>query len=66
MMNTRGFPAESLQQAILALQQPAADGAVGDQELRTENEELWEIINEQRALQKKTLERYIEAKSTNA
>ncbi|KAI1246193.1 hypothetical protein MGN70_013090 [Eutypa lata] len=66
MMNTRGFPAESLQQAILALQQPAADGVAGDQELRTENEELWEIINEQRALQKKTLERYIEAKSTNA
>ncbi|KAK7754654.1 Pre-rRNA-processing protein ipi3 [Diatrype stigma] len=67
MLGARGFPAESLQQAILALQQPTAAGdVVGDQELRTENEELWEIINEQRALQKKTLERYIEAKSTTA
>ena len=67
MMDARGFPEDVLEQAILALQQPAAigggGGAEGDQQLRAENEELWEIINEQRALQKKTLERYVEAKA---
>ena len=69
-MDARGFPEDVLEQAILALQQPASvgggggvGGAEGDQQLRAENEELWEIINEQRALQKKTLERYVEAKS---
>ncbi len=71
MLDARGLPPDSLEQAILALRQPAAGGGgdgvgVGDQELRTENEELWEIVNEQRALQKKTLQRYIEARSANA
>ena len=48
----------------LAFQQPAADH-VGDEALRKENEELWDVVNEQRALQKKTMERYMEAKSTS-
>ncbi|KAI1076975.1 putative ribosomal assembly complex component Ipi3 [Whalleya microplaca] len=65
MLTSNGFPNDILEQAILSLQEPAGDGA-GDQELRKENEELWEIINEQRALQKKTLQRYVEAKSTQA
>ncbi|RYP93138.1 hypothetical protein DL770_000712 [Monosporascus sp. CRB-9-2] len=65
MLNSRGIPSESLEQAILALQQPASDG-IGDQALRTENEELWEIVNEQRALQKMTLQRYMEAKSASS
>lgn len=54
-----------LEQAILSFQEPAGNTA-GDAELQKENEELWEIINEQRALQKKTLERYVEAASTKA
>ncbi|OTA99133.1 hypothetical protein M426DRAFT_16753 [Hypoxylon sp. CI-4A] len=64
MLRTNGLPQDILEQAILAFQAPAED-AVGDQDLRKENEELWEVVNEQRALQKKTLERYLEAKSAN-
>ncbi|KAI1430515.1 WD domain-containing protein [Xylaria sp. CBS 124048] len=62
---SNGIPQDILEQAILAFQDPAGNTA-GDAELRKENEELWEIINEQRALQKKTLERYVEATSTKA
>lgn len=65
MLQSKGVPNDVIEQAILAFQAPVQDG-VGDQELRRENEELWEVINEQRALQKKTLQRYIEAKSANA
>ncbi|XXH02671.1 hypothetical protein Hte_009053 [Hypoxylon texense] len=65
ILQSKGVPNEVLEQAILAFQAPAQD-SIGDQELRKENEELWEVINEQRALQKKTLQRYIEAKSANA
>ncbi|KAI1090070.1 putative ribosomal assembly complex component Ipi3 [Rostrohypoxylon terebratum] len=62
MLNSNGLPQDVLEQAILAFQAPAED-TVGDQELRKENEELWEVINEQRVLQQKTLQRYLEAKS---
>ncbi|KAI0201714.1 WD40-repeat-containing domain protein [Astrocystis sublimbata] len=62
MLNSSGIPQYVLEQAIMEFQQPAGNTA-GDAELQKENEELWEIINEQRALQKKTLERYVEAKS---
>ncbi|KAI0439457.1 WD40-repeat-containing domain protein [Xylaria telfairii] len=65
MLNSSGIPQDMLEQAILAFQEPAGNTA-GDAELQKENEELWEIINEQRALQKKTLERYVEAASTKA
>ncbi|KAI1648313.1 WD40 repeat-like protein [Daldinia loculata] len=65
MLKSSGLPHDVLEQAILAFQTPAED-TVGDQELRKENEELWEVINEQRALQKKTLQRYIEVKSTGS
>ncbi|CAJ2503702.1 Uu.00g110960.m01.CDS01 [Anthostomella pinea] len=65
MLNSNGIPKDVLEQAILAFQEPAGDN-IGDQEVRKENEELWEIINQQRALQKKTLDRYVEAKSANA
>ncbi|KAI0405514.1 WD40-repeat-containing domain protein [Xylaria palmicola] len=64
MLASSGMPQDVLEQAILAFQEPAAGNAAGDAELQRENEELWEIINEQRALQKKTLERYVEAAST--
>lgn len=62
MLASNGIPQDMLDQAILAFQEPAGNGS-GDAELQKENEELWEIINEQRALQKKTLERYVEAAS---
>jgi pre-rRNA-processing protein IPI3 len=64
MLNSNGIPRNLLEQAILAFQEPT--GNTGDAELQKENEELWEIINEQRALQKKTLERYVQAASTKA
>lgn len=62
MLTATGFPADILENAIAAFEQPSA-GSAGEQELARQNDELWEIINEQRALQKQTLERYIEAKS---
>ncbi|KAF2963413.1 hypothetical protein GQX73_g10171 [Xylaria multiplex] len=65
MLTSSGLPQDMLEQAILAFQGPASNAA-GDIELQKENEELWEIINEQRALQKKTLERYVEAASAKA
>ncbi|KAI1779267.1 putative ribosomal assembly complex component Ipi3 [Hypoxylon cercidicola] len=65
-LKSKGVPNDVLEQAILAFQAPA-QGSIHDQEVNSkEVEELWEIINEQRALQKKTLQRYIEAKSANA
>ncbi|KAI0476505.1 WD40-repeat-containing domain protein [Xylariaceae sp. FL0804] len=64
-MNANGLPGDVLEQAILAFQEPASD-SVGDQELQKENEELRQIIEEQRSLQKKTLQRYLDAKSAKA
>jgi pre-rRNA-processing protein IPI3 len=63
LLNAAGFPQEAMESAIAAFSQPAAESA-GDQDLQKQNEELWEIINEQRALQKQTLQRYVEAKSS--
>lgn len=63
LLNATGFPQEAMESAIAALYQPLAESG-GDQELQKKNEELWEIINEQRALQKQTLQRYVEAKSS--
>ncbi|KAL2129279.1 hypothetical protein VTI74DRAFT_5882 [Chaetomium olivicolor] len=62
LLNATGFPQEAMGNAIAAFYQPAAESS-GDQELQRQNEELWEIINEQRALQKQTLQRYVEAKA---
>ena len=64
LLQTAGFSLEVLENAITAFQQPAAGaGATTElQDLQKQNEELWEIINEQKALQKQTLERYVEAK----
>jgi pre-rRNA-processing protein IPI3 len=64
LLNAIGFPQEAMESAIAAFYQPAAASA-GDSELQKQNEELWEIINEQRALQKQTLQRYVEAKSSS-
>ncbi|KAI8623124.1 WD domain-containing protein [Xylariaceae sp. FL1651] len=65
MLTSKGIPQDFLEQAILAFQEPASNIA-GSPELQKENEELWEIVNEQRALQKKTLQRYIDATSSKA
>ncbi|KAK3310939.1 WD40-repeat-containing domain protein [Chaetomium strumarium] len=66
LLNATGFPQEAMEDAIAAFYQPAAAAAesAGDQELQRQNDELWEIINEQRALQKHTFQRYVEAKSS--
>ncbi|KAI1641480.1 WD40-repeat-containing domain protein [Biscogniauxia mediterranea] len=64
IISSSGIPTDALEQAILAFQEPIGHN-IGDQEVQKENEELWEIINEQRTLQKKTLQRYVEAKSAN-
>ncbi|KAI1881800.1 hypothetical protein JX265_000626 [Neoarthrinium moseri] len=64
MLNSKGFSQDALEQAIISLQQPQPQAsAAGDDELRKEIESLREINNELNALQKKTLQRYIEAKS---
>ena len=64
LLKPAGFSPAVLENAIAAVQQPLGDGA-GDAELKKQNEELWEIIKEQRSLQKQTFQRYVEAKSTN-
>ena len=62
LLNASGFPQDAMESAIAAFYRPAAESA-GDADLQKQNEELWEIINEQRALQKQTLQRYVEAKA---
>ncbi|KAK0733824.1 WD40-repeat-containing domain protein [Lasiosphaeria miniovina] len=62
LLNSPGFPQDALQSAMAAFQQPAP-AAAGEEELRKQNEELWEIIKEQKELQKQTLQRYVEAKA---
>ncbi|KAI1766259.1 putative ribosomal assembly complex component Ipi3 [Hypoxylon sp. FL1150] len=62
-LKTKGVPNDVLEQALLAFQAPVRDDqGLGSKEV----EELWEVINEQRALQKKTLQRYIEARTGGA
>ena len=57
LLSTPGFPRDVLENAIMSLQQPAG-GGITDQELQTQNKQLLEIINEQRALHKETLQHY--------
>ncbi|KAK4245612.1 WD40-repeat-containing domain protein [Corynascus novoguineensis] len=64
LLNSTGFPNEVMENAIAAFAQPTAE-STSDKDLKKQNEELWEIINEQRALQKQTLQRYVEAKSSH-
>jgi len=61
MLNTPGFSSRMLENAIVSFQQPSSNG-VADQELQRQNDELLEIINEQRSLLKATLQNYGEAK----
>ncbi|KAI1181262.1 WD domain-containing protein [Nemania sp. FL0916] len=56
MLESNGMPQDMLEQAILAFQEPTGN-TTSDADLEQEKDELWEIINEQRALNKTLLER---------
>jgi pre-rRNA-processing protein IPI3 len=62
-VSTPGFPLELLEDSISSLTGPVVASSSGDDKLRKENDELWQIINEQRELQKKTWDRYTQLKS---
>jgi len=67
-IENQGLPADILDNAISRLYGPVSTSShalssSGDEKLRQENEELWRVINEQRALQKKTFEKYTKLKS---
>ena len=61
-----GIPSDMLEDAISRLSRPVPASSSADGKLRKENEELWKIISEQRALQKKTWEKYSKLKSGGA
>jgi pre-rRNA-processing protein IPI3 len=62
IIQTVGFPADVLETAIMEFSAPVSStSSAGDAKLRKENEDLWAIVNEQRALQKRTYDKYREA-----
>jgi pre-rRNA-processing protein IPI3 len=65
VLQSTGFPPDLLENAIGRFLAPTAPSSSGDDQLRKENEELWNVINEQRELQKKTWERYSKLKANN-
>jgi pre-rRNA-processing protein IPI3 len=66
-VRTPGFPTDMLEDAISRLSRPVAtSSSSGDEKLRKENEELWKVVNEQRALQKQTWDKYSKLKSGGA
>ncbi|PQE31835.1 hypothetical protein CJF32_00005165 [Rutstroemia sp. NJR-2017a WRK4] len=65
-----GFPDGMLENAISVLAGSSATPNISsssssseEERLRKENEELWKVVNEQRALQKKTFEKYSKLKN---
>jgi len=62
-ISSSGFPSQMLEDAISRLSGPSTPSSSGDDKLRKENQELWQIINEQRELQKKTWDQYTQLKS---
>ncbi|KAI0015211.1 putative ribosomal assembly complex component Ipi3 [Xylariomycetidae sp. FL0641] len=64
MLRSNGIPSTMLEQAILAFQEPTVE-KTANPEAQHEKDELWGIIEEQRALQKSTMQRYKEAKAAN-
>lgn len=62
-LRSPGVPAQMLESAILEFARPVTTSSAADEQLRKENEELWAVVNEQRALQKRTYEKYLEAKT---
>ena len=61
-----GIPSDMLDDAISRFSRPVATSSSADEKLRKENEDLWKLVNEQRALQKKTWEKYSKLKSGGA
>jgi len=61
-MLSSGVPSNLLEAAIAEFSRPVMATGGGDEQLRKENEDLWAIINEQRALQKRTLDKYSKIK----
>jgi pre-rRNA-processing protein IPI3 len=66
MVHSNGFPSEMLLDAIARFSDPQSSSSSGDEKLRKENEELWRVVNEQQALQKKTLEKYNKLKASGS
>lgn len=62
-LNSPGVPPNMLESAILEFARPVTTSSADDEQLRKENEDLWVVVNEQRALQKRTYEKYLEAKA---
>ncbi|KAI3530351.1 WD domain-containing protein [Colletotrichum abscissum] len=65
MLNGFGLPDDALEAAILSFQESHAQQCATDEEAQQETEELWDIINEQRALHKLAMQPYHEAKSSH-
>jgi pre-rRNA-processing protein IPI3 len=63
MVHSNGYPSEKLVNAIANFSNPQSSSSSGDEKLRKENEELWRVVNEQQALQKKTVEKYNKLKA---
>ncbi|RFU25510.1 hypothetical protein B7463_g10838, partial [Scytalidium lignicola] len=63
-----GFPQEVLENMIERFYAPVsnASSSTGDDKTQTEIDELWKVIREQQALQKKTLQKYNELKASRA
>ncbi|KOS19749.1 Protein ROOT INITIATION DEFECTIVE 3 [Escovopsis weberi] len=61
MLGSEGLPADIMAEAVAAFAAPAPAAANDSSELQRQNDELREIIKEQQALQKATLEQYARA-----
>lgn len=61
LLTSTGVDQAELERAILAFQEPPAESE-GDAALRSQLDEVWELLNQQRALQKQTQQLYLEAK----
>jgi pre-rRNA-processing protein IPI3 len=66
VVHSNGFPSEMLFDAISRFSTPLSLSSSADEKLRKENEELWRVVNEQQALQKKTLEKYTKLKASGS
>ena len=63
-LRSPGVPPDMVESAILEFARPITTSSAADEQLRKENEDLWAVVNEQRALQKRTYEKYLEAKAS--
>ncbi|CAG8975992.1 hypothetical protein HYALB_00011547 [Hymenoscyphus albidus] len=63
VVQSLGFPADILDDAISRFSLPSGSSSSGDDKLQKENAELWKVVQEQQELQKKTLDKYNKLKS---